>query len=175
VKDVLFDADAFLCIRKLSFLRTLEAGKGKWLMTGYIAKHELSDVVAEIGALCAAERLQIHQLPARDVGFRRLKEQGHDRGEAEAIAWAAQLPRDQRPLFISVDKRARDGAKENGVPVGDILDLMIEAVDCGDVSYEDAREKASIWDDKHQVQGRPRDYTTFAETFEKRRQSRRQR
>ena len=61
MKDVLFDADAFLCIRKLSFLRTLEAGKGKWLMTGYIAKHELSDVVAEIGAFCAAERLQIHQ------------------------------------------------------------------------------------------------------------------
>jgi len=81
------------------------------------------------------KRLQIHQLPARDVGFRRLKGQGHDRGEAEAIAWAAQLPRDQRPLFISVDKRARDGAKENGVPVGDILDLMIEAVDCGDVTY----------------------------------------
>jgi predicted nucleic acid-binding protein len=172
VRDVLFDADAFLCIRKLSFLRSLAARKGSWLMTGYIARHELSTVAAEVDAFCQTERLRIHEIPAKDARYRELRQQGHDKGEAEAIAWATQLPRDQRPLFISLDKRARDGAEENGIPAGDILDLMVEAVECGEVSIGEVRDKASIWDDKRQAQGRPHDYTTFDDTFERRRQAR---
>jgi predicted nucleic acid-binding protein len=172
VRDVLFDADAFLCIRKLSFLRSLAPGKGSWLMTGYIARHELSTVAVEVDAFCKTERLHIHDVSARDANLRDLKQKGHDKGEAEAIAWAMQLPREHRPLFISVDKRAREGAKENGVPTGDIMELMVEAVESGEVSLEEAREKASIWDDKRQVQGRPSDYTNFDETFKKRRLAR---
>jgi predicted nucleic acid-binding protein len=172
VRDILFDADAFLCIRKLSFLRSLAAGKGSWLMTGYIARHELSTVAAEVAAFCKTERLRIHDVSAKDASLRDLKHKGHDKGEAEAIAWAMQLPREQRPLFISIDKRARDGARANGVPAGDIMDLIVEAVECGEVSIGEAREKASIWDDKRQVQGRPIDYTAFEATFKKRQQAR---
>jgi predicted nucleic acid-binding protein len=172
VRDVLFDADAFLCIRKLSFLRSLAAGKGSWLMTGYIARHELSTVAIEVDAFCKAERLHIHDVSARDANLRDLKQKGHDKGEAEAVAWAMKLPKEQRPLFISIDKRARACATENGVPAGDIMELIVEAVECGEVLLEEAREKAAIWDDKRQVQGRPNDYTNFDETFKKRRLAR---
>lgn len=142
-------------------------------MTEYIASHGLSAVASEIESLCKIGRLSIRSLSARDPGFRDLKKQ-HDKGEAEAIAWAMQLPRGQRPIFISLDNKARDGAEKNGIPSGDILDLMIEAVESGEISFEVAREKASIWDDKRQQQGRPSDYTTFDETFKKRQQARAQ-
>jgi predicted nucleic acid-binding protein len=171
VRAVLFDADAFLCIRKLSFLRSVGEGQQPWLMTGYVARHELSTVAAAIDALCLSGRLLIHELPARDPRFRALKQKGHDKGEAEAIAWAMHLPREDRPLFVSIDKRAREGARENGVPSGDIMDWIVEVVGCGAIAIEAAREKASIWDDKRQVQGRPHDYTTFDDTFERRRQA----
>jgi predicted nucleic acid-binding protein len=174
VRDVLFDADAFLCIRKLSLLHTLAGASGLWLMTEYIANHELGMLASEIQALCQSQRLHIRRLPGRDPHFRELKQKGHDKGEAEAIAWAMQLPRRERPLFISLDKGARDGARENGVPTGDIMDLMVEAVASGEISFEDAREKASIWDDKKQVLGRPSDYATFEETFTRRRLARQQ-
>lgn len=172
MKDFLFDADAFICIRKLSFLRLLAGGNRPWHMTGYIARHELSTVAEDIDGLGKSGHLQVHDRSARDPRFRELIQRGYDKGEAEAIAWAMDLPRDQRPTFISLDKRALKAAGENGVPAGDVMDLIVESIESGEITVEAAREKVAIWDDKHQVQGKPQDYTTFDETLARRRQTR---
>ena len=52
------------------------------------------------------------------------------------------------------------------------MDLVVEAVESGDVDRAAVREKVAVWDDKHQMLGRPSDYTTFDDTFERRRQAR---
>jgi predicted nucleic acid-binding protein len=172
VKDLLFDADAFLFIRKLSILRLLVPLSGRWLMTSYIARHELNDIADEITEFEKAGHLLVQATMAKDPLFRKLKKEGHHVGEAEAIAWAAQLAVEERPIFISADKGARDGARTHGVPAGDLMDLVVEAIESGEVDRRAVREKVAVWDDKHQMLGRPSDYTTFDDTFEKRRQAR---
>jgi len=98
-----------------------------------------------------------------------------DKGEAEAIAWAAAEDKKSRPVFVSIDKQARYRATELGLRAHDLMDLAVLCVSAGLLDRESVRSALSVWDDKMQQFGRPSDYTTFDETWEKRSSALRQR
>jgi len=113
VKPILFDADTFLCVRKLSLLRllyTVPASEGGWIMTEYVARHELSTIFTELVTFIQEGRLHIEAVAVRGTPaakmFKKLRRKVH-KGEAEAISWAASLPVAERPLFMSNDAGAR--------------------------------------------------------------------
>jgi len=93
--------------------------------------------------------------------YRQLKDTGVDKGEAEAIAWAASLPEPDRPLFISADRGARVAAAKQQVRAGDVLDLVVLLVENCVLLKETARAKLAPWADREQQLGRPRDLLPF--------------
>jgi predicted nucleic acid-binding protein len=173
VREILFDTDAFLCVRSLGLLTVLEAGTGCWVMTEYVALRELCSIGPEIERLKKTGRLSVEKVairgnPAADA-FKQMRRAGNDPGEAEAIAWAIFQPSSRHLLFISNDAEARATAKQKGVSAGDVMDLVVEALDAGEMSLAAAKSCTAIWDDKHQSQCRPRDFTTFDELLARRR------
>jgi predicted nucleic acid-binding protein len=175
VKPILFDADAFLCVRKISLLRLLEAAPSsqqQWLMTEYVARHELNTVAQEILAFEQRGRLKVEAVAVRGSSaaarFKQLRVDGVDKGEAEAIAWAMGLDPAERPLFISNDRDARAVGRANAVPSGDVMDLVVEMI-VSDVAPKDlVREAVAVWDDKRQDLCRPGDYQGFEATYARR-------
>jgi predicted nucleic acid-binding protein len=151
-------------------VRHLSRPPGPVIMTEYVARHELSQLAREVAALEAAGALRIEPLEAKNADFRRLRQSGADKGEAEAIAWA--LAQNPRPCFVSVDKGARRLARENRVVAGDIMDLLTDLIGLGLLSLEEARSHAEPWNDRRQQRGRPADFTTFDEMFTRRRRNR---
>ncbi len=174
-RGFLLDADAFIALRSLSLLKTMcgSASLPRPLgMTQYVARHELSTLAFEIGALEQSGILKVHPVLARSEqgqNWKRLLREGVDKGEAESIAWAMGQDRSGRPLFVSVEPRARQAAEREGVPNGDLMDLVVDLVERGIVDRESARGATGIWEDRRQQLGRPRDFTTFDETYERRR------
>ena len=175
MREILFDADAFLCVRGLSLLTALDVPGCTWVMTGLVARKELRTILAEVAAFESSKRLRVEQIPSRGTpaadAFKDLCRQGYHQGEAEAVAWAMQLERGQRPLFISNDREARGLAKAKKIPVGDVMDLIIEAIDGNLLTVEQATAITAVWSDKRQGQCKPRDFTTFAEVLKNRRAS----
>src|SRR4051812_32626669 len=107
--SILLDTDAFLAVRSLSVLREMQASpalQGALVMCQFAARHELCSIEAEVRALETAGCLSVRAVERRtlaDALYRRLKEGGVDKGEAEAIAWAVSLPMPDSLIFISVD------------------------------------------------------------------------
>lgn len=178
MKRYLIDADAFLHLRKLGLLDLYFAGPGVLpvILAGRVAEYELSSIAQFVTGLRAAGRVEVEHVRAASEAmqrFKALRQQGADRGEAEAIAWAMGLPVAERPLFISVDRKARQFADQNGVPAADLMDLMVDWVERGLVRREDVEQALLPWEDKTRQLGRPADYTTFDETYRRRLEHRR--
>jgi predicted nucleic acid-binding protein len=176
LRSILFDADAFHCVRTMSFLRLLRAAptdSTRFVMTEYVARHELRDVQPDVTALEGEKRLRIEPVSSRKSDpqgkrFREYRDEGLDKGESESLAWVMGLDGD-RPLFISNDRKARAGFGRHGAPVGDVMDLIVEAVTSGAVDRAAVREVASAaWDDRPNHQCRPGDYSDFDQTFAQR-------
>jgi predicted nucleic acid-binding protein len=166
---ILIDADAFNHLRSLGFTSRFAGARVKILLTQYVARKELCQLSADIQSLESSGTITVMPVSARDETFKRLRQDGVDKGEAESIAWALSLPRSERPIFISCDKGARKNAEKNGVPCGDILDLLISLIDRGIMREEDVRELLLPWDDKRQQRGRPADFSSFDATVKQRR------
>ncbi len=165
--SLLIDTDALLSVRSLSVLREMHAApapSGVLVMGQYAARHELCDIASEINALEVSGHLSVQAVERRtpaDRLYRQLKDAGVDKGEAEAIAWAALMPEPDRPTFISVDVRARAAAIKHGVRAGDVLDLVVLFVQRAVLSRDTARAKLAPWADREQQLGRPRDLLPF--------------
>jgi len=156
LRPILFDADAFQCVRAMSFLRLLRQSTidaTPFVMTQYVARHELHDVEVDVTALETEKRLRIEPVSVRKTDpqgrrFRQYREERLDKGEAESLAWVMGLDAD-RPMFITNDREARAGFVRHGAPVGDVMDLIVEAIASGAVQAGAAREVVSAaWDDR---------------------------
>lgn len=123
---LLLDADAFLCLRKVSLLRCLAAdSRVGMVMTSYIATHELKDVAEEVAELRQSGKLTICSVKTKTKEYRsyeEFKESGHDPGESEAVAWAVSNRTDDL-YFTSQDRRARTLARKKKIPQGNVADL----------------------------------------------------
>jgi predicted nucleic acid-binding protein len=168
----LLDADAFIQLYSLGVFvlpQLQHASSLSLALTEYVARHELSSLGQVTSALEARRLLVIQQVSSRDPNWKRLKQEGVDKGEAEAIAWALGEPAQKRPIFVSVDARARKTAMEHGLRTADLLDFTLALIDAGVISESDARTLLAPWEDRRQQRGRPKDFTTFDETVPRRR------
>jgi hypothetical protein len=176
VRPILFDADAFNCVRNLSILQLLReapAPETPFAMTEYVARHELHDVYRDVAALELEGRLKIMPVSRRKTDpagarFRTYQAERLDKGESESLAWVMGVD-GERPLFITNDVGATRGFRRHGAPVGDVMDLVVEAIASGCVDRSAARERiASAWDERPNHQCRPSDYDTFDSTYDRR-------
>jgi predicted nucleic acid-binding protein len=176
-KAFLLDADAFINLRKLQIgsnslmevlLQRAKQQQRAVYPTEYVAKHDLSDLQAEITSLQSRGFLKVERLPSSDSDYARLRKQV-DKGEAEAIAWCLKRDRRDRPVFVTRDKRALDRARDNKVPSTDLMGLLVESVESRLLTKREAKEAADPWNDPGQQIGKPRDYKTFDAAFAKRR------
>lgn len=180
MRRVLIDADAFLIVRHLSLLDRIRSIRPPppLVATGHVARHELRAVASLVRELQEEGTLVIEDVKLKTPAgalFKELK-RAADEGEAEAVAWAVTSGADGL-IFISNDKGARKLAASRRVAAGDVLDLIVEMVEGGHMSREDAETlvNAKNWNDPEHQFGRPPDYTNFAETFAKRKGRRQQR
>lgn len=172
----LIDADALLCLRSLLLIPVLRASQRlprPMVVTEYVARHELVSIDREIRDLEAAGVVRVEPVLRKNADFRRLRDDGADKGEAEAIAWALSIPRGERPLFVSLDVEARTFAERDGVPADDVMGFLVDLIEMGALSFAEGVKHTDPWQDQRQQRGRPRDFTTFDETLARRRASRR--
>lgn len=170
MRDILLDADAFRILHGLKLLDEVLIAlrpDRRLVMTGYVARHELSLLGREVERFEKAQTVRIEDVRRdSDAGRRyRVFQREADKGEAEAIAWALDAGPQARPLFVSRDAGARRFAKEHGVPETDVMGLVVEAVLTGRLTRERAAEALAVWDDRDQQLGRPSDYAGFEATF----------
>lgn len=87
---LLLDTDALLVLRHLGLLRSiLDIPSLRGSLTEFVARHELSDLAAEIKTLEATELLEVHSVVAKTTEYKQFKaltRAGVDKGEAEALA-----------------------------------------------------------------------------------------
>lgn len=177
----LIDADAFLCLRKWDFLTLLchLHGRIALAMTGYVARHELKDVYDEVASLEKGGLLVVHEIKVRTPGygrFKKLLKKGADKGEAESVAWAQELPSgSEKPIFVSQDVRARKLAEHCGLDAVDMFDLMVQLHELGFVQKCDVQSRLASWDDYSHLACQPRGFTKFDDTWHKHVASRRMR
>lgn len=179
LRALLLDADAFNALRKLSigsaslletFLRRAKEQVRAVYLTQYVALHELSDLQAEVASWRSQNLLVIESVPSSDLAYRYLRRQRQiDKGEAEAIAWSLKRERQDRPLFVSGDRGALNGARKNKIPSTDLMGLLVELVESGLLTTKEAKAVVEPWSDPGQRIGKPKDYTNFEATFAKRR------
>ncbi len=91
-----------------------------------------------------------------------------DKGEAESIAWATTNCPKKIDVFVSNDKQARRLAAQRKFRAVDVFDMAVLLVHHEEVSLDDVRAKLVVWDDLANAFCRPRDYTTFDETWSRR-------
>lgn len=173
MKPALFDADAFLAMRALRFLdcvRVQSVGQPLLHMTEFIARHELSTIRELLTSLERSGQLEVHPVAVRTPAWERFRalKQTMDKGEAEAIAWLLEQPREERLHFVSLDRAARDGAKAHRVVAIDLFEWMLDMVDDGAMPRTEAELLLVGWLDPEKQFGRPRDYIGFLETARKR-------
>ena len=117
-------------------------------------------------------QMSVHPLGARDSNFKRFRRGGADKGEAESVAWCLQMPRAERPRFITNDRKARALADSEGVPAGDLLDFVVRLIERDIITIAEAEEKLAPWHDPEQQRCRPPDFSTLTEALEQRRSRR---
>lgn len=166
------DADAFICLHSLSVLSLMASREvPKLYITEYVARHELCALATLVSAMESSGRLTIPPLAARDANFKRFRRDGADKGESESVAWCLQTERDERPRFISNDRRARTLASSADVPFGDLLDFIIALLDAGTITTAEAEEKLAPWRDPGQQRCRPAGFTSLTDALAKRAKS----
>lgn len=164
------DADAVICLHSLSLLRLIaERGAPKLIITEFVARHELCALAALLSPMERSGQVSVRPLSARDPNFKRFRRDGADKGEAEIVAWYLQSPSTDRPRFISNDRKARTLARAEGVPQGDLLDLVIALLERGILTMIEAEEKLAPWRDPGQQRCRPPSFTTLPHALEQRR------
>lgn len=177
MRPVLFDSDAFRCLHGLRLLDVVCAAlaqRTRIVLTEYVAHHELNLLQRDVERLERAGTIGIERLLkgtdalARYRIFQRPTARGGraaDKGEAEAVAWALSAPSSARALFVTRDDGARRFADEQGVPVTDVMGIVVEAcIACG-FDRGTAAQALSVWDDREQQLCRPSDYVGFEGTF----------
>ena len=147
-------------------LRAKQRGRVVYLAQ-YVAQHDLSDLQAEIDSLRSEGLIEVESVPSSDLIYRQLRR--HGKGEAEAIAWSIKRGPNERPLFVTRDKRALDLARISNVPSTDLMGLIIELVESEILTKNEAKQAVEPWSDPGQQIGKPRDYKSFEATFAKRR------
>ena len=178
---LLIDTDAFLCLRKWDFLILLRHLQGEvaLAMTGYVARHELKDVQDEVASLEECGLLVVHDIKVRTPGyvrFKKLLKKGADKGEAESVAWAQELPSgNPKPVFVSQDGRARRMAKHCGLEAVDMFGIMVQLHELDLVAKCDVQARLASWDDNSHLACQPKDFTRFDDTWQKRVTSRQMR
>lgn len=177
MRPILFDSDAFRCLHGLRLLDAVcgaLATRTSIVLTEYVARHELSLLQREIDRLERARTIQIARLlkgteeANRYRAFQRPASKGErppDKGEAEAVAWALGEPPSRRALFVTRDDGATRFARRQGVPVTDVMGIVVEACVTGGLDRALASQALSVWDDRSQQLCRPADYAGFDETF----------
>jgi len=159
------DCCAWHCLRGLkiearSLLQCLFESQADVLplaLTEFVARNELSPVLAEIQAEERRARVAIHSVSRRDPNYKRLVALT-DKGEAEMITWLLTLRKINRPLFVSRDAGARRAARAEGLFQTDVLGLIVDMLVIGCITEAEAAVALSIWDDKSQQQCRPADW-----------------
>ncbi len=174
MRDVLVDADAFRFLRGLGLLDAVFdalSRESKIWIGEYVARHELNLLFEVLEVHRAAGRIDFVAVAARTSAFQKFRawqKEGFDKGEAEAIAWASEVPHERRPLFVTRDSKARQLAQREGVLHTDVMGIVVEAVCRGHLELDRAREALSAWDDPRQQQGKPHPYAGFDEEWKQR-------
>ena len=160
MRGILLDADAFRCLRELGLLEPLARSFSKSsyvACTEYVARMELSAVARDVTGLEQAGHLQVHPVKRGTPEFERYRvlcRQG-DKGEAEAIAWALEKRLADRPVFVTRDNGATRLARQQGVPVTDVLGLTLLAVLVAAVTEVDASTALQPWEVERTGRCRP--------------------
>lgn len=76
-----------------------------------------------------------------------------------------------RPILIDSDAFIclRHLKLAAGLECWDVITLIMEAVEAGILTLEEARIACAPWEDKRNQAGRPRDFSTFDEAWRRRR------
>jgi predicted nucleic acid-binding protein len=143
-------------------------------MCEYAARHELSSISGELSNLECQTHLRVCSVQdkAKKQDIRSLIKGGTDKGEAEAVVWSLAQDKGCRPCFVSVDRGARRIARAKGLVAGDIFDLIVDLLGERVLDVAEVQLKLLVWEDRKQQLGRPSDFTSFEETFKRRRCSR---
>lgn len=177
MRPVLFDSDAFRCLhglRLLDVVCTALVRRTSIVLADYVAHHELNLLQRDVERLERAGTLRIERLLKGTEAVKRYREfqrqparggRPPDKGEAEAIAWALDTPPYSRALFVTRDDGARRFANEQGVPVTDVMGIVVEACIACELDRSVAAQALSVWDDRGQQLCRPADYAGFEGTF----------
>lgn len=170
---LLLDADAFLCLRKHDLIDILIAApKVELLMTGFVARRELNSIETHIKEMECSKALTVYDVRTKSPEFDRYRSilrTGVHKGEAESVAWAIEKTTGAtRPVFVSLDVRARKMAAANGLKSLDVFDLMVVMERRGLCKLPDIRSRLGGWDDDPHGFCRPPGFTTFDETWRKR-------
>ena len=156
----------------------------KIVLTEYVARHELNLLQREIDRLERSRVIEIVRLLKGTEAAKRFREfqrpatkgeRPPDKGEAEAIAWALDEPPATRAIFVTRDEGATRFARQMGVPVVDVMGIVVEACLVGGLDRAAAAQALSVWDDRGQQLCRPVDYEGFDQTFAARERERVQR
>lgn len=178
MRPVLFDADAFRCLHGLKLLDAVIdalAPHARVVLTGYVAQQELNLLAARVQAFELRGALSVlHVLKGTPAAkrYRELQREA-DKGEAEAIAWALEEPRETRALFVTRDNGARKLAERHRVPVTDVMGIVVEACEEGGLDRKVAAGRLAVWDEPDQELCRPARYAGFDVTYAERLEQRR--
>lgn len=141
------------------------------VLTEYVQKHELCNYAETIDRYVRECTVVTERLSAQNHDFKRLRQQGVDKGEAEIIAWLLTLRKSDRLLLVLRDVRATAAARAEKLGCTDLLGLAIDMFKMGAITESEARTVLSVWDDKTQQLGRPRDWDEFDRTWARRQAS----
>lgn len=164
--DYLIDSDAFLCIRSLSILAALGDAAIPIAMGGIVRHRELSALDALLAALETRGLLRVNSVMARTpehLDYQRLVRSGVDKGEAEAVAWAARNGPDI--TFVSLDRRARAAAASERVTACDVIGFAVRLARWNGLAEAELHEKLAPWEDDHFAFGCTKDFVSVAVTW----------
>lgn len=174
------DADAWLILRGLEcgdhqlidVLLNARPPTPPALLTEYVARHELNSIQSEVLAAAKDGKIELRYVRAADPKFRQLKQSGVHKGEAETIAWLTSLGRDERRglLYVARDQGAVDCARAHSLEVTDIFGVIVDLLALGEITDDAVAVTLSVWDDKTQQRGRPKDWDGFETTLGRRKQ-----
>lgn len=169
----MFDADAFRCLHGLKLLDALIgalAPTTRIVLTEYVARWELNLLAQKVQGFEQRGALSVERVLKGTPAAKRYRElqREADKGEAEAIAWALDQPRETRALFVTRDGGARKLAETYRVPVTDVMGVVVEACEAGTLDRKMAFGALAVWDEADQELCRPARYAGFDVTYAER-------
>ena len=168
------DSDAFIFLKKLGLLKDLidlarpPTPRLALHMTSFVARHELSSVLAELETMVKDLTLKIWDVKTKTAAFalfRELKDGGYDKGESELGAWIA--TESKETILVSCDKAVPRMAKSLKIRSLDIGQLVVVLVKDGLITHEIAEERLSPWSNPHTGIGRPPGWTNLTDAIAK--------